>query len=132
MSLLVDEYRRNWAVRFLREANSDLSTAERTPIPVVSISFSVMAMRKAQTSVYYSLGDPSYIAKLVNRNIRGNKTVEDAVMRFLTNLELSIRNCTNKGEKLEKNTAINNARTLIELASRMVALMTGLDSGGFA
>ena len=132
MSLLVDEYRRNWAVRFLREANSDLSTAERTPIPVVSISFSVMAMRKAQTSVYYSLGDPSYIAKLVNRNIRGNKTVEDAMMRFLTNLELSIRNCTNKGEKLEKNTAINNARTLIELASRMVALMTGLDSGGFA
>ena len=132
MSLLVDEYRRNWAVRFLREANSDLSTAERTPIPVMSISFSVMAMRKAQTSVYYSLGDPSYLATLVNGNIEGNKAAGDPAMKFLTNLELIIRSCTNKGERLEKDTAINSAKTLIVLASKMVSLMTGLDSGGFA
>ncbi len=132
MSLLVDEYRRNWAVRFLREANSDLSTAEKTPIPVMSVSFSVMAMRKAQTSVYYSLGDPSYLAMLVNGAIGGNKAVEDPTMKFLTNLELIIRSCTSKGDRLEKNAAINNAKTLIGLASRMVSLMTGLDSGGFA
>ena len=132
MSLLVDEYRRNWAVRFLREANSDLSTAEKTPIQVMSISFSVMAMRKAQTSVYYSLGDPSYLAMLVNGTIEGNKAAEDPTMKFLTNLELIIRSCANQGERLEKNTAINNARTLIGLASKMVSLMTGLDSGGFA
>ena len=132
MSLLVDEYRRNWAVRFLREANSDLSTAEKTPIPVMSVSFSVMAMRKAQTSVYYSLGDPSYLAMLVNGAIGGNKAVEDSTMKFLTNLELIIRSCTSRGDRLEKNTAINNAKTLIGLASRMVSLMTGLDSGGFA
>jgi len=132
MSLLVDEYRRNWAVRFLREANSDLSTAERTPIPVMSISFSVMAMRKAQTSVYYSIGDPSYLAMLVNGTLEGNKAVEDSTMKFLTNLELIIRSCANKGERLEKNTAINSARVLIGLASRMVSIMTGLDSAGFA
>ncbi len=132
MSLLVDEYRRNWAVRFLREANSDLSTAEKTPIPVVSVSFSVMAMRKAQTSVYYSVGDPAYLATLVNEAVLRNRTAEDSTMKFLVDLELIIRNCTYNGERLEKETAIHDARVLIGLASKMVSLMTGISLEGYA
>ena len=124
MSLLIDEYRKNWAIRFLREAKSDLSTADKTPIPAMSVSFAVMAMRKAQTSVYYSMGDPSYLAPMVNEVLGGKKSIENPTMKLLADMELMIRSCINDGERLGKDIAIRNARTLIELASKIASLIT--------
>jgi len=123
--LLIDEYRKNWAIRFLREAKSDLSTADKTPIPTMSVGFAVMAMRKAQTSVYYSIGDPSYLTPMVNDVLEGKRSVDNPTMKFLADMELMIRSCINGGERLGKDIAIRNARALIELASKMVSLMTG-------
>jgi hypothetical protein len=132
MSLLMDEYRKNWAVRFLREAESDLSTAEKTPIPVMSANFAVMAMRKAQTSVYYSIGDPAYLTRMVNELVETKKSVENPTMKFLTDMELVIRICVNNGERLGKETVMHDARMLIVLASKIVSLMTGSRIDGFA
>lgn len=132
MSLLVDEYRRNWAIRFLREARSDLSTADRTPIPAMSISLAVMAMRKAQTSVYYIIGDPSYLTPLVNNAIDEAVGLENAIMKFLVDFELVIRSCINSGERLGKEAAIQNAKCLIELVAKTVSIMTGIKAVDFA
>ncbi|MCJ7609211.1 hypothetical protein MUP00_06035 [Candidatus Bathyarchaeota archaeon] len=132
MSLLVDEYRRNWAIRFLREARSDLSTADRTPIPAMSISLAVMAMRKAQTSVYYIMGDPSYLTPLVNNAIDEAVGLENAIMKFLVDFELVIRSCINSGERLGKEAAIQNAKCLIELVAKTVSIMTGIKAVDFA
>ena len=123
MSLLIDEYRRSWAIRFLREARSDLSTADKTPIPTMSVSFAIMAMRKAQTSVYYSLGDPSYLTPMVNEILEGKRSVEIPTMKLLADMELMIRSSINSGERLGKDMAIRNAGRLIELASKMVFLV---------
>ena len=132
MSLLIDEYRKNWAIRFLREAKSDLSTADKTPIPAMSVSFAVMAMRKAQTSVYYSIGDPSYLTPMVNEVLEGKRRIENPAMKFLADMELMIRSCINGGERLGKNIAIRNARTLIDLAAKMVSLITRSGVAEFA
>lgn len=132
VSLLIDEYRKNWAIRFLREAKSDLSTAGKTPIPAMSVSFAVMAMRKAQTSVYYSIGDPSYVAPIVSEVIEGKRSIENSTLRFLADMELMIRSCINGGERLGKETAIRNAETLIGLASKMVSLVTRSKVAEFA
>jgi len=123
VSLLIDEYRRSWAIRFLREARSDLSTADKTPIPTMSVSFAIMAMRKAQTSVYYSLGDPSYLTPMVNEILEGKRSVEIPTMKLLADMELMIRSSINSGERLGKDMAIRNAGRLIELASKMVFLV---------
>ncbi len=132
MSLLMDEYRKNWAVRFLREAESDLSTAEKTPIPVMSVSFAVMAMRKAQTSVYYSIGDPEYLSQMVYESVERKKGIENPTMKFLADMELFIRICVNSGERFGKDAVIHDARTLIVLASKIVSLMTRSKVSGFA
>jgi hypothetical protein len=124
VSLLIDEYRKNWAIRFLREAKSDLSTADKTPIPAMSVSFAVMAMRKAQTSVYYSIGDPSYLTPMVNEVLEGKRGIENPTMKLLADMELMIQSCINGGERLGKDIAIRNARTLIELASKIASLIT--------
>ena len=132
MSLLMDEYRKNWAIRFLREAESDLSTAEKTPIPVMSISFAVMAMRKAQTSVYYSIGDPAYLTQMVYESVERKKGIDNPTMKFLADMELVIRICVNSGERLGKDAVMHDARMLIVLASKIVSLMTGSKVSGFA
>jgi hypothetical protein len=128
----MDEYRKNWAVRFLREAESDLSTAEKTPIPVMSVSLAVMAMRKAQTSVYYSIGDPAYLTQMVYESVETKKDIENPTMKFLANMELIIRICVNSSEQLGKDAVIHDARMLIVLASKIVSLMTGSKVSGFA
>jgi hypothetical protein len=120
----MDEYRRNWAIRFLREAKSDLYTADKTPIQAMSISFAVMAMRKAQTSVYYSVGDPSYLTPMVDEAVKGKKNVENSAMEYLIEMELVIRSCISNGEKLGKDNAMRNAKVIIELASKILSLMT--------
>jgi len=125
MSLLIDEYRKNWAIRFLREAKSDLSTADKTPIQAMSVSFAVMAMRKAQTSVYYSIGDPAYLTPMVKAALEGKTSIENPTMKFLADMELVIQSCINRGERLGKDVAIRNAKTLIGLASKIVSLLTG-------
>ncbi len=132
MSLLMDEYRENWAVRFLREAESDLSTAEKTPIPMMSVSFAVMAMRKAQTSVYYSIGDPAYLTQMVYESVDRKESIQNPTMKFLADMELFIRICVESGERLGKDAVIHAARMLIELVSKIVFLMTGSNISGFA
>ena len=132
LSLLIDEYRRNWAIRYLREAESDLSTAERTPIDAISVSFAIMAMRKAQTSAYYSIGDPSYLTQMVNEAIEVRNIIQGSSMKLLTDMELFIRLCAEKREALDKENAIHKARVLLSVVSRLISLMTNERSVGLA
>jgi len=132
LSLLIDEYRRNWAIRYLREAESDLSTAERTPIDAISVSFAIMAMRKAQTSAYYSIGDPSYLTQMVNEAIEVRNIIQGSSMKLLTDMELFIRLCAEKREALDKENAIHKARVLLSVVKRLISLMTNERSVGLA
>lgn len=127
LSLLIDEYRKNWAIRYLREAESDLSTAERTPVSAISISFAIMAMRKAQTSAYYSLGDPSYLVPMVNDALEGRRAAQGPSLKLLTDVELSIRRCTEMGETLGKANSIRRARALVEIISKLVSIIVSGD-----
>ena len=122
MSLLLDEYRANWAIRYMREAEADLSTAERTPIPAVSISFALLAMRKSQTAVYYSLGDPEYLAPLVEKNMT-NGNSKDALMRILVQMEQLIQRSSGVAETLNKNLVVEEAKRFVEITSEMVKIL---------
>ncbi|MCJ7634131.1 hypothetical protein MUP77_17305, partial [Candidatus Bathyarchaeota archaeon] len=91
-----------------------------------------MAMRKAQTSVYYSIGDPEYLSQMVYESVERKKGIENPTMKFLADMELVIRICLNSGERLGKDAVIHDARMLIVLASKIVYLMTGSKVSGFA
>ena len=123
MPLTMDEYRLNWALRYIREAETDLSTAEKNPMPAVSISFALLAMRKSQTAVYYSLGDPEYLAPLINQNIENERKNKDILMRILVQMEQLIERDSTLAEKLGKNIIIEETRHLLEIASEIVNIM---------
>ena len=125
MSVLLDEYRTNWALRYLREAEADILTAEKNPLPSVSVRLALTAMRKSQTAIYYSLGDPEYIAALVAQNIKDGKKTKDYLMNILLKMEQVIRRDSNLALNLNKNFLITEAHELLRIAIEIVDLMIG-------
>ncbi len=125
MRLLVDEYQKNWALRYMREAESDLSTAETTPVPALSVNLAVLAMRKMQLAIYYSLGDPSYVAFLVGNALQEGFRNEDSFLRFLTHLEWLIQIRSLKTSESDKKDALREAKRLMEMALTFVTRFVG-------
>jgi hypothetical protein len=122
LGLLVDEYRKNWAIRYLREAEADLYTAEQLPNQVSS-GLAIMAMRKAQTSIYYCLGDPSYLMPIVNSVLESKAASMKPLLRLLTDIEAIIRSYSEDIGVAAKSDIINKARSLLEVASRLASII---------
>jgi hypothetical protein len=125
LRLLVDEYRKNWALRYMREAESDLSTSETTPIPSLSVNLAVLAMRKMQLAIYYSLGDPSYVAFLVGNALREGFRDGDSLLRFLSHLEWLIQIRSVKTSDSDKENALREAKHLMDMALTFVTRIVG-------
>jgi hypothetical protein len=125
LHLVVDEYQKNWVLRYMREAESDLSTAETTPIPSLSINLAVLAMRKMQLAIYHSLGDPSYVAFLVGNALREGFRNEDSFLRFLAHLEWLIQIRSVKTSDSDKKDALREAKHLMKMALTFVTRIVG-------
>ncbi len=86
--MILDEYRKGWALRYIREAKDELKTSSQAPQPLDLI---VDAARKAQTSIYFSLGEPSLIGSLVSEVSEAVDFVENPVLRCLTGIERTLK-----------------------------------------
>jgi hypothetical protein len=71
---VIDNYRKGWALRFIREANDDVEAFTRI---FHSQSFVDNAARKAQTAIYFSLGDPYSIENIIIKKIDEKKLIEN-------------------------------------------------------
>jgi hypothetical protein len=109
----------------MREAESDLSTSETTPIPSLSVNLAVLAMRKMQLAIYYSLGDPSYVAFLVGNALREGFRDGDLLLRFLSHLEWLIQIRSVKTSDSDKEDALREAKHLMDMALTFVTRIVG-------
>ena len=50
--MMIDGYRKGWALRYLREAKAELSAAQK--MPTIAPNLILEAMRKAQVAIYYT------------------------------------------------------------------------------
>ena len=121
----MDEYRRGWALRYLREARTEFVKAEENPIPSVSVSFALVSMKKAQTAIYYSLGDPEQLSFIVSEAMREKERTKNALMLLLVQIEQFIHNNSEMAETLKKDVALREAKQLVDIASGIVELMIG-------
>jgi hypothetical protein len=125
LRLLVDDYRKNWALHYMREAEADLSTAETTPFPALGVTLTVLAMRKMQLAIYYSLGDPGSVAFLVANALREGVPPGDAILRFLAHFEWLIQiRSVNTGDSTKED-ALKEAQHVLTMASTMVSRIVG-------
>jgi hypothetical protein len=130
--LFIDDYKKGWAARYLREAKADLVTAEKTPAPLVAISMATLAMKKAQAAVYYSLGDPLYLDPMIRQIAEEETPVHDPLLHCLVKIERKIRARSEMTETLTKEETLKEAGRLIEVATDIVEAVTGEKTGEYA
>jgi hypothetical protein len=119
---LINNYRKGWALRYMREAKAELTAAQKTPYMAPGLILE--AMRKAQAAIYYSLGDPPSIEAIVRQTVFKKQLVKDPALRCLVEIELTVQEVAQVPESdLEK--AMKQADEIIQIAGDIVKLFTG-------
>jgi len=119
---MIDEYRRGWALRYLREAKAELEAARK--IPYMAPSLILEAIRKARNAIYYSFGEPAFIELIVREAAEKMQTIDDPILRFLVGVEESIQQLL-QVEDVDGEKAMTQADSLVQLASDIVEALTG-------
>jgi len=119
---MINNYRKGWALRYMREAKAELTAAQKTPYMAPGLILE--AMRKAQAAIYYSLGDPPSIEAIVRQTVFKKGLVKDPVLRCLVEIERTVQEVAQVPESdLER--AMKQADDIIQIASDIVKLFTG-------
>ena len=119
---MMNNYRKGWALRYLREAKAELTAAQRAPY--LAPGLVLEAVRKAQAAIYYSFGDPAFIEVIVHQTMQTKQLIKDPILRFLVEIERTVQQIA-QTPRLESEKVIEQADDLIQLASEIVELFTG-------
>lgn len=119
---MMDDYRRSWALRYLREAKAELEAARK--MPYIAPSLVLEAARKARNAIYYSLGEPAFIENIIKETTEKTQTISDPVLRCLIGIEETVKEL-NQLKQADGETTMKQADNLIELASDIVETLTG-------
>ena len=118
----MDEYRKGWALRYLREARAELEAARK--MPYMAPSLVLEAIRKARNAIYYSLGEPAFIEIVIRETAERAQTIEDPVLKCLVEFEGTIQRLT-QVEEMDGERAMKQADDLVQLASDIVETVIG-------
>ena len=119
--LMMDYYRRGWALRYLREAKAELEAARK--IPYMAPSLVLEAIRKARSAIYYSLGEPAFIEILLREEGLKPQQAKDSVLRFLIEIEGIIQQLAQL-EEVNEEAMMKQADTLVQIATDIVETFT--------
>lgn len=119
---MMDEYRRGWAHRYLREAKAELEAARK--LPYMAPTLVIEAIRKARNAIYYSLGEPAFVEIVIREAAERTQTMNDPVLRFLVQIEEMAQQLAQMGE-VNGEVAMKKANNLVQLASDIVEVLTG-------
>jgi len=119
---MMNNYRKGWALRYLREAKAELTAAQKTPYMAPGLVLE--AMRKAQAAIYYSLGDPAFIEAIIRQTMYTKQLVEDPILRLLVEIERTVEQVA-ATPRSDNEKVMDQVNELIQLASEIVELFTG-------
>ena len=119
----MDEYRRGWALRYLREARAELEAARK--MPYMAPSLVLEAIRKARNAIYYSLGEPAFVEIVVREAAEKTQvqTITDPVLKCLVEIEEMVQQLAQL-EEVDGERAMKQADNLVRLASDIVETLT--------
>lgn len=119
---MIDEYRRGWALRYLREAKAELDAARKSPYMAPSLILE--AIRKARNAIYYSLGEPAFIEAVIKEEAEKPQAVSDPFLRVLVEIEETVQQLL-QVEEIDGEKAMKQADNLLQLASDIVEALIG-------
>jgi len=118
---MMDDYRRSWALRYLREAKAELEAARK--MPYIAPSLVLEAARKARNAIYYSLGEPAFIENIIKGTSEKTQTISDPVLRCLIGIEETVKEL-NQMKQADGETTMKQADNLVKIASDIVETLT--------
>jgi hypothetical protein len=118
---MMDEYRKGWALRYLREAKAELEAARK--IPYMAPGLVLEAIRKARNAIYYSLGEPAFIEILIREEVTKNPATNDSILRFLIEIESIIQQLSQL-EEVNCEVMMKQADSIVEIATDIVETLT--------
>jgi len=120
----MDQYRKGWALRYLREAKAELAAARK--MPYMAPSLVLEAARKARNAVYYSLGEPAFVEIVIRETAEKTQpqTISDPVLKCLVEIEGIVQQLSQL-EEVDGERAMKQADSLVQLASDIVETLTG-------
>jgi hypothetical protein len=119
---MMDDYRKGWALRYLREAKAELQAARK--MPYMAPSLVLEAVRKARNAIYYSLGEPAFVEIVVRETAEKTQgPINDPVLKFLVELEAMFQQLS-QVEEVDGDKALKQAEGLVRLASDIVETLT--------
>jgi len=119
---LMDDYRKGWALRYLREAKAELQAARK--MPYMAPSLVLEAVRKARNAIYYSLGEPAFVEIVVREAAEKTQgPTSDPVLKFLIEIEAMFQQLT-QAEEVDGDRALKQADDLVRIASDIVETLT--------
>ena len=118
---MMDEYRKGWALRYLREAKAELEAARK--IPYMAPGLFLEAIRKARNAIYYSLGEPAFIEILIREEVVKNPNTNDSILRFLIDVENIIQQISQL-EEVNSDLMMKQAESIVEIATDIVETLT--------
>jgi hypothetical protein len=119
---MMDEYRRGWALRYLREAKAELNAAKK--LPYMAPSLVLEAIRKARNAIYYSLGEPAFIEAVIREEAEKPQTINDPFLKVLVEIEGTVQQLL-QVEEIDGEKAMKQADNLLQLASDIVEVLVG-------
>ncbi len=118
---MMDDYRKGWALRYLREAKAELEAAQK--MPYMAPNLVVEAIRKARNAIYYSLGEPAFIEILIREEVMKNADTNDSVLRFLIQIETIVQQLSQL-EEVNGDAMMKQANSIVEVATNIVEALT--------
>jgi hypothetical protein len=118
---MMDEYRKGWALRYLREAKAELEAARK--IPYMAPSLVVEAIRKARNAIYYILGEPAFIEILIREEVTKTPPTNDSVLRFLIEIETIVQQIAQL-EEVNGDAMMKQAVSIVDIATDIVETLT--------
>jgi len=121
----MDDYRKGWARRYLREAKAELIAAKKTPY--MAAGFIIEALTKAQAAIYYSLGDPTFIVPIVHETLQTRQQIKEPILNFLVEIEKTLQQLAQDPQSDNEKT-MEHVNDIIEFTSEIVELFGGESS----
>jgi len=120
---MMDNYRRGWALRYLREAKAELEAAKK--MPYMAPSLVLEAVRKARNAIYYSLGEPAFVEIVIRETAEKmqGQVIGDPVLKFLVEIDGMVQQLAQL-EEMDGERVMKQADSLVGIAQEIVEILT--------
>jgi hypothetical protein len=88
---ILDEFMKSWALRYLREAEADLSLAKECDSIELVKELSAISMRKAQLAIQYAFGDPNIMEYILEEALTKGSLRKEPLIRLIEKINILIK-----------------------------------------